>query len=142
MPFVTAQRAAEPMRDLNITPFIDVLLVLLILLIMTIPIGTDITEVDLPSPVDGKEPHPIINVVSITAKDQLLWNGEPVDGPTLQSSIARSLALPKEPVLRFSPDPQASYDASSKTILLIKDSGAKKFAFDRLYQHKKFQRVR
>lgn len=142
MPHKPVHTDAAVFKDLNVTPFIDVLLVLLIMLIMTIPVLTHVTNIDLPSPVGGKEPNPTINVVGLTAQDRLLWNGEPVDRGTLQSSIVRARALPTEPVLRFSPDPMASYDASAKTIALIKDTGAKKFAFDRLYEHKSFGRTR
>lgn len=142
MPYTTAPSHDGPMKDLNITPFIDVLLVLLVLLIMTVPIMTNVTEVELPNGDGGLEPDPVINVVGLTAGDQMLWNGQPVDKPTLESSIARALALPTEPVLRFSPDPAASYNASAKTILVIKDSGSKKFAFDRLHEHRTFARAR
>ena len=106
MPYTPAHTHAAPFKDLNVTPFIDVLLVLIIMLIMTIPILTNVTEVELPSPVGGKESNPTINVVSLTARDQILWNGEPVDPGTLQSSIARARTMPVEPVLRFAPTPK------------------------------------
>jgi biopolymer transport protein ExbD len=80
--------------------------------------------------------------VGISANDGLSWNGRAIDEDTLKSSIARSLTMPDEPLLRFSPDPSASYDKSAKTIALIKDSGSKKFAFDGLHEHRKFDRAR
>lgn len=142
MPYTTQNVGSAPFKDLNVTPFIDVLLVLIIMLIMTIPIMTHSVEVDLPSPDGGRPSNPTMNVVGITANDQLLWNGKAIDQDTLKSSIARSLTMPEEPLLRFSPDPSASYDTSAKTIALIKDSGSKKFAFDGLHKHREFDRAR
>lgn len=125
------KRAGKAMGEMNVTPFIDVLLVLLIMLIMAVPIQVHETRVDLPSD-EGCKGCPINldeNVVAITAQDQLLWNGAPVSREELSARVTAASALPEEPLLRFEPDALASYDRSAKTIALIKDAGAMRFAF-------------
>lgn len=125
------------MGEMNVTPFIDVLLVLLIMLIMAVPIKVHETTINLPSdqpclncPINLDE-----NTVFITAQDDLLWNGVAVNRDQLGTQIKAAAALPQEPLLRFEPDPMASYDTSARTIALIKDAGAKRFAFVGNYKY-------
>ena len=71
----------EPMMEINTTPLIDVMLVLLIMLIITIPVQTHAVKLDLPVNQPNQPPPPIDpvkNVLSINAQDQVLWNGSPV----------------------------------------------------------------
>ncbi|WP_416830381.1 MAG: ExbD/TolR family protein [Erythrobacter sp.] len=119
------------MGEMNVTPFIDVLLVLLIMLIMAIPIKVHETTIDLPSsqPCLTCTMNLDENTVAITAEDQLLWNGVAVTREQLSSQTSTAAALPEEPLLRFEPAALASYDASAQTIVLIKEAGAKRFAF-------------
>ena len=68
----------EPMLDVNVTPLIDVMLVLLIMFIITIPIQTHAVKLDLPVNNQQNTPppiNPIKNTLSINAHDQILWNG-------------------------------------------------------------------
>lgn len=129
-----------PMGEMNVTPFIDVLLVLIIMLIMVVPIATQKTEVDLP----GKPPTQLIelteNTVFIDAQDQLFWNGAKVTSDQLSDQVYHAAQIPEEPLLRFEPAASASYDASAKTIALIKDAGAEKFAFIGNHRHRDFDR--
>ncbi|MEM9310022.1 MAG: biopolymer transporter ExbD [Pseudomonadota bacterium] len=118
-----------PMGEMNVTPFIDVLLVLLIMIIMAVPIKVHETTVDLPTTPCTACEIGETNVVSITAADELLWNGTRVTPDQLRIQIERTAAASPEPTLRFEPDALASYDRSARTIALIKESGATKFAF-------------
>lgn len=131
-----APKKSRAMGDMNVTPFIDVLLVLLIMLILAIPVQTHVTEVDLPSgpglPIEEQ------NTVFITAQDQLLWNGAPVTGDELRTQVAAASAMERQPLLRFEPAPLASYDTASRTIALIKEEGADGFAFVGNARHKDF----
>ena len=128
-----------PMGDMNVTPFIDVLLVLIIMLIMTIPVATHETEIDLPGGPAGNASSDE-NTVFISADDNLFWNGVQVDREQLRANITAASALEEEPLLRFEPAALASYDQASRTIALIKDAGAEKFAFIGNAQHKDFDR--
>lgn len=128
----------QPMSQMNVTPFIDVLLVLLIMLIMTIPIATHTTDVDLPPPCPQCTSNPDRNTVSIDAQDHLFWNGTEMSREELRAHVSNAAQLPEEPLLEFKPDALASYDASAKTIAQIKDAGAKKFAFVGNAEHRSF----
>ena len=125
------KRAAKSMGEMNVTPFIDVLLVLLIMLIMAVPIKVNVTEVDLPGepPIDARFEILPENTVAITAEDQLLWNGYAVTRDELSAQVSAASAREDQPLLRFEPDALASYDTSARTITLIKDAGATRFAF-------------
>ncbi|MEP3422728.1 MAG: biopolymer transporter ExbD [Erythrobacter sp.] len=119
-----------PQPGMNVTPFIDVLLVLLVMMILAIPIQTHQTTVDLP---DGTQmpDHPVLaeNTVFIDASDQIFWNGSSVTNDQLRAQITAASAMEEEPLLRFEPAGLASYNASAQAITLIKESGATRFAF-------------
>lgn len=127
------------MGEMNVTPFIDVLLVLLIMLMLAIPIQTNTTEVDLPS-TRGGEANAVSNTVFIDEADRLYWNGAPVSRSELRANLEAASAMPEDPLLRFEPAALASYDQSARTIALIKDSGAEKFAFVGNHEHGDFGR--
>lgn len=120
--------AGRPMGDMNITPLIDVMLVLLIMFIMVIPIGTHALQVPLPT---GRATEEIrdVNVVTIDAQDRLYWNGVELDRQELLNQLAAAADMREEPLPRFEPDARASYETSARTIALIKDAGVTRFAF-------------
>lgn len=119
----------RPMAEMNVTPFIDVLLVLLIMVILATPMKANVTPVDLPT--DTPPPHPVLasNAVQIDANDRVTWNGQPVTTRELRAEIAAASAMSPQPVLRFEPDARASYDTSARTIALIREEGAESFTF-------------
>ena len=134
------RKKASAMGEMNVTPFIDVLLVLLIMLILAIPIQTHQTSVDLPQTPPNIFPIKPENTVFITSADALLWNGSEVTPEQLRAQVTAASALENEPVLRFEPSALASYDRSARTIALIRESGATNFAFVGNAQHRVFGR--
>lgn len=139
MPYSYRYRAIspQPMSQMNITPLIDVMLVLLIMFIIVIPLATHALLVPLPN---GGATFAIerTNTVHIDAADRLYWNGQPLDRQTLLNQLAATTDTNPQPGLRFEPDARASYDASAKTIALIKDAGVERFAFVGNAQHGEF----
>lgn len=129
----------RPMGQMNVTPFIDVLLVLLIMLILAIPAPVHITPVDLPSE-RARPVHPVLaeNTIAIDTADRLFWNGAPVTPETLRIQVAAASAQEQEPLLRFAPDAQARYDTAARTIALMKEEGATRLAFIGNEQHRRF----
>ena len=135
-----ARRSPSPesyFSDMNVTPFIDVLLVLLIMFIMVIPIATHALLIPLPS---GPGDREILeeNVVHIDRKDRLYWNGNEMDRQRLLNQLASAAALKDQPVVKFEPDALASYHTSASTIALIKDSGIENFAFVGNHKYRTF----
>ncbi|MCT2399162.1 ExbD/TolR family protein [Novosphingobium mangrovi (ex Huang et al. 2023)] len=123
----------SPMMEMNTTPLIDVMLVLLIMFIITIPVATHSIDIDLPvatPPTDTPPPvDPIKNKIVLTVDNQILWNGQPIGGPMLRDLLQQSLSYAVEPELQFQPEPNASYDLSAQVLQLIKASKVTKFGF-------------
>ncbi len=121
----------EPMMEMNMTPLIDVLLVLLIMFIITIPIQTHAVKVDLPQ----SNPDAIVNVepdknkISIDAAGVVSWNGAPVDDITLRQYLDQSKLLSPEPELHFQPDSATRYETVDRVLAVIKRSGVGKLGF-------------
>ncbi|WP_425506682.1 ExbD/TolR family protein [Sphingomonas abaci] len=120
-----------PMMEMNMTPLIDVLLVLLIMFIITIPIQTHAVKVDLPqnsktpaNPVDSQK-----NKITIDAAGTVAWNGSPVDEVTLRQYLDQSAAMNPEPELHFQPAPDARYEVVDKTLAVVKRSAITKLGF-------------
>ncbi|AQU87776.1 biopolymer transporter ExbD [Komagataeibacter nataicola] len=102
----------EGIVDINTTPLIDVMLVLLIMLIITIPLQTHSVSIDLPqgNPPPSAAPDPVVDTVAIDFDNTITWNGEPVAGEAdLQSRFKDAAAQPVQPEMHIHPDRLASY---------------------------------
>ena len=121
----------EPMMEMNMTPLIDVLLVLLIMFIITIPIQTHAVKIDLPqnAPPTDSVVDPVKNKVAIDAAGTITWNGSPVDLAQLAQYLEQTKALPVEPELQVQPDPYARYIVVDNVMAVIKRSGVGKLGF-------------
>jgi biopolymer transport protein ExbD len=131
--FATPQSGDQgtPISDLNTTPLIDVMLVLLIMFIITIPIQTHSIGVDLPGQAtDQKIPmDPVKNKVTIDAAGLIRWNGTAIDRLTLRQYLAASLRMPVEPELQFQPEADARYLTVDEVLADIKRSGVTHLGF-------------
>jgi biopolymer transport protein ExbD len=118
----------EIMMDINTTPLIDVMLVLLVMLIITIPIQLHSVNLNLPT---GNPPPPLvipeILKIDIDSTGTVYWNGEVVaDRATLDEKLAAAAAQPIQPEVHLRPDKGAKYAvvagvmASSQRLGLIK----------------------
>ncbi|MCW3838035.1 ExbD/TolR family protein [Sphingomonas canadensis] len=121
-----------PMMEINTTPLIDVMLVLLIMIIMTIPVQTHAVKVDLPVQDKNTPPPPTEvskNVVYIDPNGTIYWNATPVQPVQLQQYLEQTKSLPVEPELHFQPDPQARYEVVDFVLSIIKRSNITKLGF-------------
>ena len=121
----------QPMMEMNTTPLIDVMLVLLIMLIFTLPVATHSIDIDLPqaSNVPTENIDPIKNKIVLTPQDQILWNGTPITDNQLVANLQQTLTFAVEPELQYEPESEASYDLAAKVLNIIKASGVTKFGF-------------
>ena len=123
-----ASPETRPMAEMNMTPLIDVLLVLLIMFVITIPMAAHSTEVDLPTGTVS-QPSEVMNKIIVTEGDLVLWNGEPVSERQLVVLLEASSSLDPEPELQFEPEANASYELAARTLDTIKASSVPKFGF-------------
>lgn len=119
---------SEPLSALNITPLIDVLLVLIVTLILTIPMMTHKVPIDLPTgPGRPLEPH-MIHRIDLNAAGQISLDGTPVDLVGLRSRLDAIRADP-DVQLQFSTDGAARYERFDQTLAVIKRAGITKLGF-------------
>ena len=106
-----------PMIEMNMTPLIDVLLVLLIMFIITIPVATHAVNIDLPQPNPNPPPEdqidPIKNKIVLTQTDEILWNGDTLNEAELVRNLNLTRDIVPEPELQFEPEALASYELSA-----------------------------
>ena len=123
----------EPMMEMNTTPLIDVMLVLLIMFIITIPVATHSIDIDLPvatPPTDTPPPiDPIKNKIVLTQDSKILWNGVQIDQNGLINSLQATTRMATEPELQFQPEPDAGYELSAQVLQVIKAANVTKFGF-------------
>ena len=122
----------EPMLDVNVTPLIDVMLVLLIMFIITIPIQTHAVKLDLPvnQPQNVPPPiNPIKNVVSVNAQNQVLWNGSPVTMQQLRTYLDATQQMNPIPELHLQPDATARYEIVDQVLAVTKKAHVQKMGF-------------
>jgi biopolymer transport protein ExbD len=109
----------QVMSELNTTPLIDVMLVLLIMFIITIPIQTHSVPIDLP--VRGPEfVDRERNKLVIDRAGAAYWNGISISMAELEGALHRMAAMPQQPELQFEPDAEARYERVGAVLALIK----------------------
>lgn len=136
------QDDGAPMIAMNMTPLIDVLLVLLIMFIITIPVATHSVDIDLPQPNPNPPPEdqidPVQNKIVLTQTDEILWNGDVLGEDELVRNLNLTREMAVEPELQFEPEGTASYELSARVLNVIKASGVTKFGFVGNEQYRTF----
>jgi biopolymer transport protein ExbD len=121
----------QPMMEMNTTPLIDVLLVLIIMLIITIPPQTHAVKLDLPQNTNAPPPpvEPTKNVLVITQAGQVLWNGTPVTLTQLRQYLDVSQQMNPVPELHLQPEPNARYELVDEVLAVTKRAKVTKMGF-------------
>ena len=123
MAMSAAAAEGEPMMDINTTPLIDVMLVLLIMFIITIPIQTHAVKLDLPQDQPNQTPPPIDpvkNKIVVTRAGQILWNGAPVSPITLRQYLDQTTTMTPVPELHLQPESEARYELVDEVLAITK----------------------
>jgi biopolymer transport protein ExbD len=123
--------AGEPMIDMNVTPLIDVMLVLLIMFIITIPIQTHAVKLDLPVNNTTTPPpiDPVKNTVVVSAQGQILWNGTPVTQQQLRQYLDVTQQMNPIPELHLQPEATARYELVDQVLAVTKQAHVQKMGF-------------
>jgi biopolymer transport protein ExbD len=122
-----------PMMEMNTTPLIDVMLVLLIMLMITIPPVTHMVDIDLPVQTNDPPPEvildPVVNKIVVMDTNEVMWNGTPVTLDQVAQYLAQTKSMNPEPELQFQPAPNAGYEIVDNIMAVIKKSRITKFGF-------------
>lgn len=139
----TTRQPDRPMMEMNTTPLIDVLLVLLIMFIITIPVATHSVEIDLPqTPIDPIPTtiKPVQNRLILTQQGDIVWNGGSISKGTLVANLRAMQAIRPEPELQFEPDANASYQLTAEVVNIVRATGVTKFGFVGNERYREFGR--
>ena len=118
------------MNEINMTPLVDVMLVLLIVFMVTIPVIHHAVRIDLPHASSQKEETKPAQVdVSIEADGTVLWNGTPVDGNALSVEIAAAAKEQPQPELHLSADRKVVYEKVAQVMSAAQQGGLTKIGF-------------
>lgn len=121
----------DPMMEMNMTPMIDVLLVLLILFIITIPVQTHAVKIDLPvnQPENQVIVDPIKNRIFIDPSSATFWNGQPISREALRVALVQAAGTDPQPQMEFEPDANAPYLTIDQILADIKKAGILNLGF-------------
>jgi biopolymer transport protein ExbD len=121
---------ASPVGEINTTPLIDVLLVLLVMLIITIPVQTHAVKFDLPGPTSRlRPPNRISNLLVVKADGSLQWNGTPIDRRELDQELAMTRQISPAPELHVQPDAEARHGDVDAVFAIVKREQISRFGF-------------
>ena len=126
----------EPMVEMNTTPLIDVMLVLLTLLIITLPIQTHAVKLDMPTP--NQTPPTVIPESVELAVDfdgTVTWNSTAVDRATMDSYFEDAARKDPQPEIHVNPNRLAKYDAVAKVLADAQRLGATHIGFTGIDQY-------
>jgi len=128
----------EVMVEMNTTPLIDVMLVLLTLLIITLPIQTHAVKLDMPKPVENPPPPLVAPVeLRIDFDGTIIWNGAPINRATMDSYFVSEAQqeLPMQPEIHLNPDLLAKYDTVAIVLADAQRLGITKIGFSNTSQY-------
>ena len=106
------------MCEVNMTPLIDVMLVLIVTLIMTLPIQTHAVKLDMPPPTDQPPPPVLPEVINLDVDfdDTVYWNGNKVEMAQLEGYFRSESKRDPQPEIHLRPDKRSHYDTTAKVL--------------------------
>jgi biopolymer transport protein ExbD len=130
MAITAGNNAGQSYSEINMTPLIDVMLVLLIIFIITLPSRTHAIKIDNPTP-NPLQPQPPPDVIDlqIDFDGTLLWNKKAVDRATMQRLIGKDALKSPQPEVHIQVDRFANYEIVAQTLADLQHRGLKKIGF-------------
>ena len=130
MAFGTQDDADEVMNEINMTPLVDVMLVLLIIFIITVPVMKHSVQVDLPRAANQpEEVKPETIRLSVTADGSYFWNGQAVSETDLSSMMQTEAAKEPQPDLHIRGDREVRYERVAQAMASAQRAGLRKIGF-------------
>ena len=130
MAFGTQDDPDEVMNEINMTPLVDVMLVLLIIFIITVPVMKHAVNVDLPRAVNQPELiTPETVRLSVAAEGDYFWNGAPIDDSELTSRLQAEAAKEPQPELHINGDKAVRYERVAQAMAAAQRAGVRKIGF-------------
>lgn len=130
MSFSTQDSSDEVMGEINMTPLVDVMLVLLIIFIITVPVMKHSVSVDLPKASSQREEvKPDTLRLSVDAQGAYFLNGAPVSEEELPALLQAEAAREVPPALHISGDKAVRYEFVAKAMTLAQQAGLRKIGF-------------
>ena len=124
-----AAAEAGTISEINTTPLIDVMLVLLIMFIITIPVASHKLPLELPPPSPAPVPERPFHQLDIAADGSLAWNGAALPADQLQGRLLQIAASPATPELRLHADSEARYERVDQILAQIRLAGVARLGF-------------
>jgi biopolymer transport protein ExbD len=121
----------EPMMDINTTPLIDVMLVLLIMFIITLPVMTHAVKLDMPQAKNTPPPPVVVEPIQLEIDwdGTIIWNGTPVQLSALEGYFRVEAAKNPQPEVHVRPNRRAPYDTVAKALALAQRNGMQRIGF-------------
>jgi biopolymer transport protein ExbD len=131
-------REPPVLSEINTTPLIDVMLVLLIMFIITIPLQSHAVKLDLPNGPPVAEIQPASNTIILTEAGGIIWNDTPLTMPQLDVQLAAVRAMKDQPELHLRPEPKARYELVDDVLAMTKRAHVTRLGFVGNEQFAKF----
>jgi biopolymer transport protein ExbD len=137
MAMSTSQADGEVLVDINTTPLIDVMLVLLTLLILTLPIQTHAVKLDMPRPnTPPPTTEPTVVALGIDFDGSITWNGDKVDRAALDTKLLEAAnTKPEPPEIQIDPNRLAKYDSVAMVLADAQHLGVTHIGFTGIDQY-------
>ena len=135
MAMSTGTADGEVMVEMNTTPLIDVMLVLLVLLIVTLPIQTHAVKVDMPSPAPAPIKPEVVEL-GVDFDGTVTWNGAVVSRSTLDAYLADAAQKTPQPEIHVNPNRLANYDVVARVLADAQRLGATHIGFAGIEQYR------
>lgn len=130
MAFGTQDEADDVMNEINMTPLVDVMLVLLIIFIITVPVMKHAVNIDLPRATNEREEtKPQTIQLSVSADGSYYWNQEKIDDATMVSRLAAEGARDPQPELHIRGDKDVRYERVATAMAAAQKAGVRKIGF-------------
>ena len=123
-------RQGAPMADINVTPMVDVMLVLLVIFIITAPLFTHAVKLDLPAAQSAPSPEkPETVTLSIDPAGAIFWNDAPISQADLPARMATAAQKQPQPELQLRADKATRYEVIAQVMAAAQSNGLTKLGF-------------